>query len=691
MNCSGTSQKSRPLQYGSLLNTRSIRILELLPGTEAMVGCRMRTVNLDENPCFTALSYTWNDAVWRDSRPPAPEYAHCDNEIVCNGHTLMIHKNLYDLLLHLRHRVNKTVRSFKSGNPTQLYMTTQKLRALGAEMGQTKYWELNYLWIDEICINQQDLEERSAQIAIMGDIYRAAQSVLVWLGPHDARDREAATVCSSLARIPKQKWGCPGGMLDTESYPALGISPITRDQWKSLGIFVRRSWFSRVWTFQEAVMARQIIVLCGQQVIQWADLERAFEFLAISQWEESIEALFCGGHCRRPPYKLASNFCSNICSLSISRRLDEKSKLLGVIMNFRCRKATELRDFVYAMRAMSNEMGRIIPDYKKPVAEIYTEAAWAFIEKTQALQLLYFVQDHSESSLEGLPSWVPDWSIVPRATTLRHLHTSTLMSDTESRWYPAGDHRWIKPRGNFNSPSLTISVLRIGKVLGVVGECNPLSMGNFLCETLDLASDHLQFISEKSSFALGSEVLWRTLNSDAKREKSDGQNFRQWLLFTLYRVSNPTTDVDPVELVSLIGRMRSSLARFAAWDASGLAPRDFNIDSGMDALREGDRHFSKHIFEDGLAFEQELLRTCAWRTLFRTDSGDFGLGPKSLHARDELVLAAGSDVPLLLRPVTGEPRTFQFVGQAFVHGIMHGEALALLFEENAAFEDTILI
>ena len=41
--------------------------------------------------------------------------------------------------------------------------------------------------------------------------------------------------------------------------------------------------------------------------------------------------------------------------------------------------------------------------------------------------------------------------------------------------------------------------------------------------------------------------------------------------------------------------------------------------------------------------------------------------------------------------MAGKPQTFQFVGQAYVHEIMHGEALRLLFETEASFEDIVLI
>ena len=82
---------------------------------------------------------------------------------------------------------------------------------------------------------------------------------------------------------------------------------------------------------------------------------------------------------------------------------------------------------------------------------------------------------------------------------------------------------------------------------------------------------------------------------------------------------------------------------------------------------------------------------CIKRRLFRTSNGFLGLGSESLRVADEVVTATGSDVPLILRPVAGKPKTFQFVGAAYIHGIIHGEALELLFETDESFEDIVLV
>jgi len=41
------------------------------------------------------------------------------------------------------------------------------------------------LWIDAICINQGDPEEKNQQLNIMVDIYAEAEETLIWMGFND--------------------------------------------------------------------------------------------------------------------------------------------------------------------------------------------------------------------------------------------------------------------------------------------------------------------------------------------------------------------------------------------------------------------------------------------------------------------------------------------------------------------------
>jgi hypothetical protein len=104
--------------------TRYIRVLTLLSGTsESAIHCELHTLSLDENASFIALSYCWGEE-------KSPDY------ISVNGHKVTVGTSLILALKHMR-QANNSVK----------------------------------VWVDAICINQQDDDEKAFQVAMMGDIY----------------------------------------------------------------------------------------------------------------------------------------------------------------------------------------------------------------------------------------------------------------------------------------------------------------------------------------------------------------------------------------------------------------------------------------------------------------------------------------------------------------------------------------
>jgi hypothetical protein len=70
-----------------------------------------------------------------------------------------------------------------------------------------------------------------------------------------------------------------------------------------------------------------------------------------------------------------------------------------------------------------------------------------------------------------------------------------------------------------------------------------------------------------------------------------------------------------------------------------------------------------------------------WRRLFRSKNGFIGIGAKALKAEDQIWILAGKSTPVILRSLANGH--FKFVGEAYVHGVMHGEGLELGFEQRS--------
>jgi hypothetical protein len=154
---------SVPYHHIPIVGARSIRVLELQPATNtaAPICCKLNVISLNDFPKwhanYTALSYTW------DGQTPS-------FEVDCDGGSLLITPNC-----------DAAIRCLRSATGTKT------------------------LWIDSICIDQTSdaVEERNVQVALMGEIYKSAARVVVWLGPSNERVERAIRQVMDIAMITK--------------------------------------------------------------------------------------------------------------------------------------------------------------------------------------------------------------------------------------------------------------------------------------------------------------------------------------------------------------------------------------------------------------------------------------------------------------------------------------------------------
>lgn len=204
----------------------SIRYLVLWPSPnhDDPLICTLHNTPLASVPRFEAISYVWgsNQKVARIS---------CfdrDNQIISSLETVLRHLRLAD-----KERTH---------------------------------------WADSIWINQEDRKEQGNQVALMGDIYRAATRMLAYLGKDP--DGHGQNVASLVADINKLIATQLEDYADHDSIPAL-ISPdsLSKDQrWPSVTTMYQSAWFTRVWVIQEAALAREGVIIWGHTEIPWAGI-----------------------------------------------------------------------------------------------------------------------------------------------------------------------------------------------------------------------------------------------------------------------------------------------------------------------------------------------------------------------------------------------------------------------------------
>jgi Heterokaryon incompatibility protein (HET) len=338
---------------------------------EPTLRCRLITYDSCQHPPYAGLSYTWGD----------PKLC---RRILIGDMVLHVAENLMLALEHLQEDEKTLV-----------------------------------LWIDAVCINQQDEEEKGAQVQRMGTIYGSAALTLVWLGPADEESdlairqmRECVNAYGrdQLFKGVRSKFG--GDLL--ERVANMGLDFAT----SATKALFQRPWFRRVWVTQEVLLASQVIFVCGESYVDSDDLGYGF-FFSMGMLETTISGEFSMLPVR--------NMLAPIKPLPLKELLDPVFvlHLLGAGMEL---EASEARDFVYGLLGMisDTESLGLTVDYSKPVVSVYRDFAQAIV-RAGRLDCLFSVWTPYRR-FKDLPSWVPDWSltspIVLRANALPFLNSA---------------------------------------------------------------------------------------------------------------------------------------------------------------------------------------------------------------------------------------------------------------------------
>jgi hypothetical protein len=336
-----------------LANDDTIRLVELLPGLESdPLTCNFAICSLSTKPQYEALSYVWGD----------PQK---NNHIRCDGYFLAITTSLYEALVHLR-------------------------------------WnsEPRRLWVDAISINQVDYEEKAHQVSMMSNIYASAANVIIWLGPEKPDTGVALKALDQIVTHCLGKTSRNSTDLDSiaKTVPNVIIDDIKRctlptvidpndgSSWSSLRSFFTNPWFQRIWVVQEVGLGNKPAMIYGhQKPIKWGAV------LLASIWLNSHGAAL-------EQYGLQTHRNMHIPCIMYIHIMHcwvlDPSSLLAAARQF---EATELRDKIYALIAFRplsmHPLWRIIPDYRKSLRQVYTEAATSCILQSRNLGVLSQV-DH---------------------------------------------------------------------------------------------------------------------------------------------------------------------------------------------------------------------------------------------------------------------------------------------------------
>ncbi|KAL7924575.1 heterokaryon incompatibility domain-containing protein [Trichoderma austrokoningii] len=657
-----------------------IRILSLAPSANLSdpIHVELSVVKLADEPTFIALSYVWGSSVQK-------------LPITCNGEDFHVTENLDTALRHLRSEDSERI-----------------------------------FWIDAICINQKDDIERGYQVSLMKDVYRMASTVVVWLGEADADSDLVFPLCEKMIRTRFDLLKDLGSGLDIvmgpnrqqvlekmlrdakerkaekareeeeaklesvsntasdDASPGPQTSELTNSVTEvaddevdasdasdeEISAFLRliaRPWFTRCWVLQEVCLAKDAVLLCGTQAIDWDLFYFGF----------TLTVLISEKGLRGRPDQIFRTALLLIGTIRL-KMFDQSSPYEGAGLLWLLRKvmslnATEAHDKIYSILGLLTDEEslqlNIVPDYTLSVAECYQKTALLIISQMKNLDIL--LTDRNFNTTLDIPSWVTDWTSLPDpspASLDPHSQDLTGEEDGKRPFSASLSTTWT-PIAGPDAKTLRLSGYDFDEIIALEDILTVPAVDHTDIAGMGTSVSNLTGFMKKLFLGLGSYfdilVKWETLAMSKKYSKyPTGEDME-----TVFALTMCTGSIDSPEL---------ALQRFQKWRKTLRGPRkvaflkNLGINGGfyktmVAALGIGSG-FS--VVDDRVY--ATATETTLWRRLARTKKGYLAVVPSQAIVGDHVALYKGGRMPLIVRRL-GEGDKREFIGSCYVHGIMYGE------------------
>lgn len=378
--------------YSSTLKGRQIRLMYI----ECHAGVNFNTSplsvklveeNLDTAE-FDALSYVWGDQATR-------------MHIKCNGKSVTIGQSLHAALMEYRLRLR---------------------RGRGRDGDR-----IRGLWADAICINQTNEAEKTEQVRMMRDIYKAAKFTIIWLGPLEDGDVQAIQLaqlafkrCPEHLRFKLSKGSRQDfrlfeatrrGLPEPVYGEAFGVKEFD-PTWKNLFRILHHPWFSRIWIVQELLVSEYAEMWRGRKSIDVDTFLWMADQIAIHTDLKVIMQL------QYPNERL---FFAEVIALCLYRFNEHSppplwaNMMITVGMN-----ATEALDRFFAVAGISQEVPVDFIDYSRRIETVASQVGLMALLGSPKYPMMDGLDQLADLPSLGLrsrgiqvPTWVPDFFSAP--------------------------------------------------------------------------------------------------------------------------------------------------------------------------------------------------------------------------------------------------------------------------------------
>ena len=641
-----------PIFYGNhRLQLGEIRLLTLWPAPEAYYPllCTLKTSKWKDNPKpkYAALSYFWGPDACNGNLYLVRDCPKEDTWGYAAEHAIRIpiRNNLFRALLRLRSRKRPVA-----------------------------------LWVDAVCINQGDLEEKTIQLQRMADVYSNAKNVCVWLGESDTDGRSDKAM-----------------EFITEIMDFAVLDRYTKDsqqakRWYALAELMRDRWFSRRWVVQEISLALdRATVHCGGKIVHWSDFADAISLLASNQ--EVIKKLFNYSEWRDGPQTLGDvrSFGAHILleatsnlfltttqgesEVVITNRIKGLESLVTSLKTF---DATDRRDLIYSLVHIASDTqdNNFDVDYNKQAIDVYKDFTKFCIQSSGLLDIICRPWAMPIPGDPRRPSWIPllsnsefgepdevysgrrngDNLVGP----IGNLHYK---ASRKTQYFVGPDEPQPQPQTSeldllYNGESLRVKGFKLAKVK----ESSARNTGGvILRESLKMGS----WEGIKKNHTRVPDKIWRTLVADRDPDGQPPPTWYQRACLRCLEIADTFNngDLNVGELLqgqSEMLRKYLTRVRDVTWNR-----RFFTADTikypekQEDPEKQGDPEKQEDPEKREDPEKQEL----------------FGLGPPETEKDDFVYILFGCSVPVVLREVKGSNDTMELIGEGYVYGKMEGEAI----------------
>jgi hypothetical protein len=560
------------------------------------------------------------------------------------------------------------------------------------------------MWIDALCIDQDDKFERSEQVKKMHELYIQAENVKIWLG-----DGSTATAC------PKRCFKFLRQILNLQNLDSLlddlqrGGSNVMETARHVVQLMCNK-WFSRRWVIQELALARKAEVVYGKKTMPWSDFADAIAIFIKSQERigavlskmiaeeaSSISDLRPVDSVKNLGANALVDFINNLFRRTENGDIQQRMMTLeSLVSNLLAFEATNPRDTIYAVLSLAEDTHnrttetnanaehlnldeRLLPAYQHCLLDVYTDFIEYCIDKSQSLDILlrhwapsekrgvYNTTLHDTNSAprvklvdnEELPTWIPliqksSYGTPAQRPQGRSNGDSFVGTAIRSSQRNYSATLSLPPEKSFERIPYAPDIHKRPKTYSGTLFVRGLHIGK-VGKTTQRAAQGMLF---KESFELAGfdHERWQRCQEWAAETPRIPEGF--WRTIVADRGPDGTNPPSwyPRACFECLNNMRLN---------GDLSPHDV---ISLEKASSIAKVFLERVKD--VVWERSIVRI-----QLKNGKSTYGLSPKETKKGDIVCVLFGCSVPVVLRKVK-KAKHFNMIGECFVYGMMDGEAVA---------------